>query len=338
MLPVLGREVIEGKQRVAILGQALGRLVVFAAPGFDEGLERYEGVLPGLGHPDLLERPLGLRLQTLRQLVEDIGGLVHPAALASDRRPHLLDRLPEAECAVGDRELGSHRKTTPLQIEEQFLPRLRALAHAVDEADEFLLALGCGANDDQQALRVVLEPSLHMNTVDPEVNVAFGREIAPAPARVLVRPGVLEAGNGRGREPAGVFAEQRQERLLEIAGGDALQVEDREQHTATGPMPVMISRSGRCPWRTMRRRPSSVSLSAWPLRKAATSASTACASNARAPLRKTSVSGSAKVPGWESCKTLVSVTAYHSFSGEVEASNTPTIRRLPLHAVTNFRP
>jgi hypothetical protein len=29
-------------------------------------------------------------------------------------------------------------------------------------------------------------------------------------------------------------------------------------------------------------------------------------------------------------KTLVSVMAYHSFSGEVEASNTPTIRRLTL--------
>jgi predicted neuraminidase len=45
-------------------------------------------------------------------------------------------------------------------------------------------------------------------------------------------------------------------------------------------------------------------------------------------LRKTSVSESAKLPGWENRKTLVSVTAYHSFSGEVEASNTPTIRRL----------
>jgi hypothetical protein len=45
-----------------------------------------------------------------------------------------------------------------------------------------------------------------------------------------------------------------------------------------------------------------------------------------------------KVPGWESWKTLVSVTAYHFFAGEVEASNTPTIRRLILHAVTNFRP
>ena len=46
------------------------------------------------------------------------------------------------------------------------------------------------------------------------------------------------------------------------------------------------------------------------------------------PLRRISVSGSAKVPGWQSWKTLALVTAYHSFGGEVEASNTPTIRRL----------
>src|SRR5262245_64961501 len=41
------------------------------------------------------------------------------------------------------------------------------------------------------------------------------------------------------------------------------------------------------------------------------------APEARAPLRKTSVSGSVKVPGCESWKTLGSVTAYHSFAGEV---------------------
>src|SRR5215467_855424 len=57
--------------------------------------------------------------------------------------------------------------------------------------------------------------------------------------------------------------------------------------------------------------------------KTATSASTACASSVRAPLRRISVSGSAKVPGWQSWKTLASVTAYHSFGGEVEASSTP---------------
>src|SRR6478752_4305564 len=102
----------------------------------------------------------------------------------------------------------------------------------------------------------------------------------------------------------------------------------RGQRTPTGPMPVMISRSGKWPWRTSRLRPSSVVSAAYLLSKVATSASTACASSARAPLRNTSVSGSAKSPGWESWKTLVSVTAYHSFAGEVEALNTPTIRRL----------
>src|ERR1022692_4141129 len=102
----------------------------------------------------------------------------------------------------------------------------------------------------------------------------------------------------------------------------------RGQRTATAPMPVMISRSGRCPWRTSRRWPSSVSLSAWPPRKPATSASTACANSARAPLRNTSVNGAENVPGGDNLTILSWVTAYHSFSGEVEASNTPTIRRL----------
>src|ERR1700737_2832330 len=104
----------------------------------------------------------------------------------------------------------------------------------------------------------------------------------------------------------------------------------RGHRTATAPMPVMTSRSGRCPWRTSRRRPSSVNLSVWVRTQAATSASTACPNSVLAPLRKTSVSGSENVPGWVSWKTLVSVMAYHSFGGEVEALNTPTIRRLTL--------
>src|SRR3981081_1079008 len=192
MLPVLSREVVEGKQRVAILDQALDSLVVFDALGFDEGVERGECILLGLGHPDLLERTLGLRLLALGQLVQDIGGLVHPTALAAHPRPHLLDRLPEAEGAVGDRELGSHRKLPPVEVEEELFPRLRALAHAVDEPDKFLFAFGRSADDHQQALRGLLEPGLHMDAVDPEVNVAFGREITLAPTRMLVRPGLLE--------------------------------------------------------------------------------------------------------------------------------------------------
>src|ERR1700731_4015973 len=51
-------------------------------------------------------------------------------------------------------------------------------------------------------------------------------------------------------------------------------------------------------------------------------------SSARAPLRRISVRESLKAPGWVSLITLLSDTAYHSFIGEVEASNTTTIRRL----------
>src|SRR5262249_4205667 len=147
-----------------------------------------------------------------------------------DVGPHLFDGLPKAKRAIGDRQLGANRQATPLQIEEQFPPRLRTFAYTVAEADKLLPALGCGSNDDQQALRAVFETGLHMNTIGPEVNVAFGREIALAPARVLLRPGLLEPSNGRGREPAGVPAEQCDQRVLEIAGRDALEVEDRDQH------------------------------------------------------------------------------------------------------------
>ena len=69
---------------------------------------------------------------------------MHPAALAAGRGPHFLDRLPEAERAIGDCELGPNRKPAPLQVEEQLLPGLRTLAHTVDQSDEFLLALVLG--------------------------------------------------------------------------------------------------------------------------------------------------------------------------------------------------
>ncbi len=69
-----------------------------------------------------------------------------------------------------------------------------------------------------------------MDAVNPEVDVAFGREVALAPARVLLRPGLLEAPDGGGREPGRVLAEQRNQRLLEVTGGDAFEVEDRDQH------------------------------------------------------------------------------------------------------------
>jgi hypothetical protein len=46
---------------------------------------------------------------------------------------------------------------------------------------------------------------------------------------VLVGPAVLEAADGRRREPRCILAEQGGERLGEVAARDALQIEDRQQ-------------------------------------------------------------------------------------------------------------
>ena len=54
----------------------------------------------GLGHPDLLQALLRLRLTGLGQVVEDVAGLVHPAALAAGPRIDLRQRRPEAQRAV----------------------------------------------------------------------------------------------------------------------------------------------------------------------------------------------------------------------------------------------
>src|SRR5215468_3022241 len=102
-------------------------------------------------------------MQALRQLVQDVGGLVHPAALLAGCRPHLAERLPEPERAISDRDLRRRCQAATLQIEQQITPRLGALAHAICEADEFFLAFRRRADDDQDTLRLFLEPGLQMD-------------------------------------------------------------------------------------------------------------------------------------------------------------------------------
>src|SRR5438477_10587494 len=87
---------------------------------------------------------------------------------------------------------------------------------------------------------------------------------------------------------------------------------------------------------TSRWRPSSVSLSAWPSRNPVTSAATAWARSARAPLRSTSVSGVGK-RAW--LGKLKNITVGHGVSllqWRNGGANTFTIRRLTLSCRHQF--
>src|SRR5450631_4316381 len=79
LLPRGVRRALDAMQRVSILAQAVGRLLVFQRVAFDEGVERQLSSDLGFGHPDLLQRAFGFGLLALR--CGHVRGLVHPAAL-----------------------------------------------------------------------------------------------------------------------------------------------------------------------------------------------------------------------------------------------------------------
>jgi hypothetical protein len=74
-------------------------------------------------------------------------------------RPDLAS-LPEAEPAVGDRQLRRYLQTSSLQAEQQIAPIVSTFPSAVREADQLLLALRRGPDQHENALLLILQPCL----------------------------------------------------------------------------------------------------------------------------------------------------------------------------------
>ena len=81
--PVRGGEVVEREQLVAVTGQAGGGLGVLVIVVLQPLVEGPLGVRPRLGHPDLVQPLLGLGMAGLREAIQDVPGLVEPAALGT---------------------------------------------------------------------------------------------------------------------------------------------------------------------------------------------------------------------------------------------------------------
>src|SRR5271163_3864422 len=114
-------------------------------------------------------------------------------AHASSATPH---RSPSRRRAPRRRRRAAAR-SSDRAAEQQLLPGLRALADTVGKPDEFLPAFGGGADDHEQTLRIIFEPGLDVDAIDPEVNIPLGGQVAIEPAGVFVDPSLLQARNGR---------------------------------------------------------------------------------------------------------------------------------------------
>src|SRR5208337_5145173 len=104
-----------------------------------------------------------------------------------------VEGLPEPERAIANGHLRRDDPAARLQIDEQFLPALRALPHARLKADQLLLALRRRPHQHQHALGLRLHSRLQIAAVRPDVDVMARRQIALLPLPIFVLPLALEA-------------------------------------------------------------------------------------------------------------------------------------------------
>src|ERR1700730_2672831 len=181
MVPVLGGEVEESEQRFPVLGQTGDRLVVLGIVFVSEHINRCLGRRAGRRGVNLAKIYLHVDLDREGDLVQYVGGLVNPTPLVSGARKDLLDRLPEAERAVADREVRRCLEATLFDVDEKLAPALCVLTYPGLEADEFLLALGSCADQHQHAFGGFFHSGY-----------AY-REVALLPGVVIRLPGTMVA-------------------------------------------------------------------------------------------------------------------------------------------------
>ena len=171
---MLGREVVEGQQRIAIFDQALDRLVVFDAPGLNEDIERRERIPLGLGHPDLLQRGFAFECWLFGNLFSTLVVLC-----TQQRWPRVCGQTSSTACQKPSAPSAT-ANSGPIASPRRFRSSSNSLQDcalsrtpSIKPTSSFFPS-GVAPIMTQETLRGLLEPGLHMDAVDPEVYVALG--------------------------------------------------------------------------------------------------------------------------------------------------------------------
>ena len=85
----------------------------------------------------------------------------------------MRESLPKSESTIPDCNLRIGIKSSTLQVQQHFLPRLLAFAVAVLHSKQLLLSILGGTHDDKNALTVLFQSDVEVNAIDPDVNVSL---------------------------------------------------------------------------------------------------------------------------------------------------------------------
>jgi len=210
---MLGGEVVERQQSVPVFVEALGRFGVLGLVGLEEQVKRLVRLFSGIGHPDLMNHVFGVRLDTLGQLVQHVGHLVHPTALFPGLGKDLRQCLPETKHPVASGELGIDHQPTCFHIQQKFLSRLFALTKAVMHGNQLFFPFSGSAHQHQDALPIFFQADVEVDAIGPHIDVLLSLQAALVPLTILFLPGLFQIRNGRSRQSGAFGAEQRLQRI-----------------------------------------------------------------------------------------------------------------------------
>ncbi len=222
---MLGREIVEGQQGLPVLLQTSHRLRVLGLVRLDKMVEGLVGRGPVLGHPDLLQGLLCPGLNGLRQVVQHVRHLVHPAALMTGPGIHFIPCRPEAKSAVSHRQLRRPFEATLLQVPQHLPPAPGRFPDAILDGQNMLLAPFIDTDDHQGAQLLALVPQAAVDAVHPPIDPPIPAHLPSAPFGLFRFPLPFQTTHHRGRQPFHLGADQHFQGLLHPAGRDALQVQ-----------------------------------------------------------------------------------------------------------------
>ena len=103
---MLGREIVKGKQYFFIFVQAFAGFGEFALVTGNELIVGCQSGFAGRRQVHFMDQLLCFALNAFRHLIQNIGGLMHPATLLGDWAVFFLQSDPEAQLSVADGQLG----------------------------------------------------------------------------------------------------------------------------------------------------------------------------------------------------------------------------------------
>ena len=104
------------------------------------------------------------------------------------------------------------------EVQQEFFPRLLALAGAVPEPDQLFVTCRIRTHNDEEARPRCLQPTLEVHAIDPEIDVPFARQVPRLPLRQCFLPPLLQPAERGWRQPRRIGSQERLEGLGEIPG------------------------------------------------------------------------------------------------------------------------